>query len=142
MGTFDLTRRQLLGTGATLGVTAGVVGAAGVLSSDPGLEKFVQPLPIPRDAEPADTRDGVDYYELTMTEHEHQFHPDLPSTTVWGFEGATPSPVIRADRGERIKVSYDNSQLPSSHRLAIDDRIPGTQPADYDEHDGPVPDVR
>jgi len=138
-----VSRRRLLQASAALGLT-GVVPQGGVASaaSPPGLEKFVQPLPIPTVRDPDGRRDGADYYEIQMREFEQKVPPDLPPTTFWGFDGTVPGPVIRAQRNERIKVRFDNTSLPSDHLFEIDERIGGTSPADYDDYDGPVPDVR
>ncbi|MGA8196832.1 MAG: multicopper oxidase domain-containing protein [Acetobacteraceae bacterium] len=54
------------------------------------------------------------YYELHMREANVQLHPDYPpnSTTVWGFNGQVPGPLIRANYGESTLVRYYND-LPS-----------------------------
>ncbi|WP_225336500.1 multicopper oxidase family protein [Halomicrobium urmianum] len=138
----DLSRRRLLRTGAALGLAGFVPQAAGASTSSPDLEKFVQPMPVPEVREPDGRREGADYYDVAIEEFEQQVHPDLPPTTLWGFEGSVPGPVIRARRNERIKLRFDNSGLPADHLFEVDDRIKGTSPDDYDDHDGPVPDVR
>lgn len=110
--------------------------------SEPELEKFVQPLPIPSVYEPDGKRKGADYYEIPIREFDQQVHPDLPPATFWGFDGTVPGPVVKARRNEQIKLQFDNSELPSDHLFDVDDRIHGTLPEDYPDHDGPVPDVR
>ncbi len=137
-----LSRRQLLQTGAALGVVGLVPRAVEAAESSPDLEKFVQPLPIPDVRQPDGQREGADYYEVSIEEFEQQVHPDLPPTTLWGFGGSVPGPVIEARRNQRVKLRFDNSDLPTDHLFEIDERIPGTAPEDYDDHDGPVPDVR
>lgn len=139
-----LSRRQVLRAGAALGIagTLPVRTGAAVVESSPDLEKFVQPLPIPDVRDPDGRRKGADYYEIPVTEFSTRLHPDLPATTLWGYDGQFPGPVIRARRNERIKVRFDNSGLPTDHLLTVDDRISGTKPEDYPDFDGPVPEVR
>lgn len=140
----DLSRRRLLQAGAVAGVAGTLPNGIGtaVAESSPALEKYVQPVPIPEVREPDGKRKGADYYEIPVVEFEKRLHPDLPETTLWGFDGSYPGPIIRTRRNERIKVRFDNSDLPEEHLLDIDDRINGTDPADYPDYDGPVPDVR
>ena len=138
-----LSRRQLLQTAAGLGIAGAVPWAtAAAAESTPDLEKFVQALPIPEVREPDGERDGTAYYEIPLQEFEQQVHPDLPATTFWGFDATVPGPVITARRNERIKLRFDNSGLPSEHLFEIDERVGGISSEDYDDYDGPVPDVR
>ncbi|MFD1513720.1 multicopper oxidase family protein [Halomarina rubra] len=138
-----LNRRQFMKAGTALGVggvlTWGVTTAA---ESSPDLEKFVQPLPIPSVREADGRMRGKDYYEIPMEQVERTVHPDLPPTTMWGFDGEVPGPVIEAQQNERIHVRYDNSALPEEHILSVDEFVHGTKPEDYENHDGPVPEVR
>jgi len=52
------------------------------------------------------------YYELTMKQAEVTIHPDYGTTTIWGFNGDAPGPLIRANYGEPVLVRYYND-LPS-----------------------------
>jgi FtsP/CotA-like multicopper oxidase with cupredoxin domain len=52
------------------------------------------------------------FYELVMQEARHKFHPDYAATTVWGFDGQVPGPIIHARYGEPIVVRFHN-HLPS-----------------------------
>jgi FtsP/CotA-like multicopper oxidase with cupredoxin domain len=52
------------------------------------------------------------FYELVMQEAPHKFHPDFAATTVWGFDGQVPGPIIHARYGEPIVVRFHN-HLPS-----------------------------
>src|SRR3984957_3158003 len=56
-----------------------------------------------------------------MREAYVQLHPDYPpnSTTVWGFNGQVPGPLIRANYGESTLVRYYN-ELPSVTKPAPD----------------------
>jgi len=136
-----LTRRRLLQSCAALGVASAVPGYA-TAESEPDLEKFVQPLPVPSVREPDGKREGADYYEIPLREFEQNVHPDLPPTTFWGFDGTVPGPVVKARRNERVELRFDNTDLPSDHLFDVDERVHGTSPEDYPGHDAPVPDVR
>ena len=139
-----INRRNLLkATGATIGLAGGLPISTGrVVAGASNLAKYVQPLPIPEVREPDGTREGTDYYEIPIEEFSKRLHPDLPETTLWGFDGEFPGPIIQARRNERIEVRFDNTNLPSEHLLNVDDRIVGTKPEDYPGYDGPVPEVR
>jgi FtsP/CotA-like multicopper oxidase with cupredoxin domain len=52
------------------------------------------------------------FYELFMQEAQLRVHPDYEKTTVWGFDGQVPGPLIRAQYGQPVLVRYHNS-LPS-----------------------------
>jgi FtsP/CotA-like multicopper oxidase with cupredoxin domain len=140
---FDpLSRRRLLRAGAALGLAGALPGTAAATGSSPDLEKFVQPLPVPSVREPDGRRDGADYHEVQIEEVQQEAHPDLPPTTFWGFDGSVPGPVIRARKNQRLELEFDNSGLPDEHLFDIDGRVGGTDPEDYHDYDGPVPDVR
>ncbi|XVH33067.1 multicopper oxidase domain-containing protein (plasmid) [Haloferacaceae archaeon DSL9] len=110
--------------------------------SSPDLEKYAQPVPIPEVKEPDGKRRGADYYEVPITEFTQRLHPDLPATRLWGFDDSFPGPIIKARRNRRIAVHFDNSDLPDEHLFTVDERIGGTDPEDYPDYDGPVPEVR
>jgi FtsP/CotA-like multicopper oxidase with cupredoxin domain len=61
------------------------------------------------------------FYELHMQQANVQLHPDYPqnSTTIWGFNGQAPGPLIRAKYGESTLVRYYN-ELPSVKVPAVD----------------------
>ena len=52
------------------------------------------------------------FYELVMQEAQAKLHPDYGPTTIWGFDGRFPGPVIKASYGEPVLVRYHN-HLPS-----------------------------
>jgi FtsP/CotA-like multicopper oxidase with cupredoxin domain len=52
------------------------------------------------------------FYEMVMQEATHKFHPDYGGTTIWGFDGQLPGPLIKANYGEPILVRFHN-HLPS-----------------------------
>lgn len=142
----EISRRKLLQAGASLGIVGAIPQSMSTVAaeSSPTLEKFVQPLPTLEEREPDGTRDGVDAYDIPVKEFTQNLHPDLPDTTLWGFDGVYPGPLITAERGEPIQVRFDNSFLPDTHLLEVDKRIGGTTPENYhyDGFDGPVPEVR
>ncbi|MFC3960190.1 multicopper oxidase family protein [Halovivax cerinus] len=147
----NLTRRRLL-------QATGAVGAASLVStnvtamemegptygehSSPDLDKYVHELPVPEVRDPDGKRFGVDYHEVTVEESTHRFHPDLPETTIWGFDGQFPGPVIAAKRWEPIAVEFDNGDMPDEHLFDVDTRIDGTTTENYHDYAGPVPEVR
>jgi FtsP/CotA-like multicopper oxidase with cupredoxin domain len=139
-----LSRRRLLQTGAALGVAGTIplsaTRAAG--ESSISLDKYVQPLPIPEVREPDGKQEGSDAYQIPVTEFTQNLHPDLPETTLWGFDGVYPGPIIETQRNQPVSVRFDNSHLPEDHLLNVDYRIHGTTPENYPGYDGPVPEVR
>ena len=59
---------------------------------------------------------------------EHRFHRDLPTSSIWGFEGTYPGPTIEAERGQPVTVEWRNElagPFPVSDTLA-------PQPTDAD----------
>lgn len=107
------------------------------------LKKFVAPLPLPGSglalATPNKTlynQTGAqaDFYKIVMGQYRQSFHPDLPTTKLWGYADATSqSPKwsylgasIVATKGTPVRVNFVNS-LPDLHPLPIDNTIPGAE---------------
>lgn len=90
----------------------------------PTLEKYKDPLPIPRVVNPVETKNGKPYYELEMTEFYQNLHSDMPDTKVWGYDNSYPGPTIQAHTDKPIYVKWIN-RLPSTHFLPIDKTIHG-----------------
>jgi len=86
------------------------------------LEKWVDEVPRPGVIEPTGTKDGQPHYEVEMREFEQKIHRDLPTTTVWGYDGQFPGPTIEAQQGEPIYVQWQN-KLPDDHLLPEDSTI-------------------
>jgi spore coat protein A len=86
------------------------------------LEKWVDEVPRPGVIEPTGTKDGQPNYEVEMREFEQKIHRDLPTTTVWGYDGQFPGPTIEAQQGEPIYVQWQN-KLPDDHLLPEDSTI-------------------
>ncbi|WP_368900691.1 multicopper oxidase family protein [Oceanobacillus oncorhynchi] len=90
------------------------------------LEKFVDPLPNLQPLKPdKKTGDGV-HYEITMKQFKRKLHRDLPATTLWGYNGQFPGPMIEANRDEPVHVAWLN-QLPNKHLLPVDVSIHGLE---------------
>jgi len=90
----------------------------------PKLEKFVDPLPKLNLLKPKEKKkDGV-HYEMTMQQFRSKVHRDLPATTLWGFNGQFPGPIIEAMKDEPVHVTWLN-QLPNTHLLPVDLSIHG-----------------
>jgi FtsP/CotA-like multicopper oxidase with cupredoxin domain len=53
-------------------------------------------------------------YELHVKEAKQKFHPSIPPTTVWGFDGQFPGPTFKARYGQPNLVRFYN-ELPASH---------------------------
>jgi FtsP/CotA-like multicopper oxidase with cupredoxin domain len=54
------------------------------------------------------------HYEVKTKPGIHQFHPELPPTPIWGYDGIVPGPTFIAHQGEPILVRFKN-QLPFDH---------------------------
>lgn len=139
----DVSRRRLLKASAALGIVGSIAQRSLADSSgSPHLEKYVQELPIPEEREADGKRRGADYHEITVEEARHSFHPDLGETTIWGFDGQFPGPLLAPRCNQRLAVEFDNSQLPAEHLFEVDQRMEGTTTENYHGYDGPVPEVR
>ena len=77
-----------------------------------GLTKFLDALRVPPVLRP---QRG----ELTVTTRRTRvrLHSQLPSTTVWGYDGHVPGPTIEVRRGEPVRIRWRNG---------IEGRIPLT----------------
>src|SRR5467141_248977 len=69
------------------------------------LAPFVDRLPLPSRL-PTAERDGQ--LTVRMRAATHQFHRDLPSSSIWGFEGTVPGPTIEAERGQPVTIEWRN----------------------------------
>ena len=91
------------------------------------LDRYIDPLPIPKRLIPYGTsKDGI-LYRMRMLEFTKQMHSQLPPTRLWGYEGQYPGPTIEAFRDKPIVVRWEN-HLPSQHIFEIDPRIHGAMP--------------
>lgn len=53
------------------------------------------------------------FYEMRVMEASHQFHPNYPIQTIWGYDGITPGPLFHSRYGEPIVVRIHND-LPAN----------------------------
>ncbi len=91
------------------------------------LERYIDPLPIPKRLRSYGTSQGKIQYRIRMLECRQQLHSQLPPTTLWGFEGQYPGPTIEALQNRPIGVRWEN-HLPARHLFEIDGRIHGAGP--------------
>jgi FtsP/CotA-like multicopper oxidase with cupredoxin domain len=69
------------------------------------LAPYVDALPLPSRLI-ASEHDGC--LTVRIRAASHQFHRDLPASSIWGFEGTVPGPTIEAERGQPIAVEWRN----------------------------------
>jgi FtsP/CotA-like multicopper oxidase with cupredoxin domain len=79
------------------------------------LEPFVDPLPLPSRLIAAE-HDGR--LTVRIRAGEHQFHRDLPPSSIWGYEGTIPGPTIEAERGQPVAVDWLN-ELSGSFPVSV-----------------------
>ena len=95
--------------------------------SPASLERYIDPLPIPKRLRPYRTSPGKTQYRMRILECRQQLHSQLPPTTLWGFEGQYPGPTIEALQNRPIEVRWEN-HLPARHLFEIDAHIHGAGP--------------
>jgi len=91
------------------------------------LDRFIDPLPVPRRIEPSGKNGDVLLYSVRMREFEQRLHSQLPPTRLWGYEGQYPGPIFEARRGHPVQVEWIND-LPLQHLFTIDPHIHGAMP--------------
>jgi spore coat protein A, manganese oxidase len=68
---------------------------------------------------------GTDYYEIVAKQFSQQLHPDIPSSTFWGYADAKTldskylGGAIVAQRNRPVKLKLTNN-LPAQHILPVD----------------------
>ena len=99
------------------------------------LTKFVDPLPNPlaNVISPVGSLDGMDLYQVSMTQFSQQLHDELDPTTVWGYNGTYPGPTFEVQRNQPVKVEWINSLVdgvgaPLPHLLPLDTSLHGAEP--------------
>ena len=109
-------------------------------AQSPPMTRWVDPLPVPPVAATAkpprklDLPKSADYYVITMSASQHQFHRDLGPATVWtyGQPRKTPvllGPTIVAQTDKPVVIKWINN-LPTDPNLfplkaSIDPTVPG-----------------
>jgi spore coat protein A, manganese oxidase len=63
---------------------------------------------------------GTLQYALTMQQVTHDFHPDLKQVPMFSYGGTWPGPVIEAEQGKPLRVSWLNGLVGKSLRALID----------------------
>jgi spore coat protein A len=111
-----VTRRELI----QAGLAASLLHPSPVIDVN-RLAKFIEPLTIPPLA-----LIQAGHCRLTMRQIQKQIHPDLPPTTLWGFNSSSPGPTIEARRDQPLSIEWINA-LPEQHLLPIDHSIPGAE---------------
>jgi spore coat protein A, manganese oxidase len=86
--------------------------------------KFVDKLTILPVLIPCRKDQSHTYYEVKMTEFKQSLHSELNDTTVWGYEGSYPGPIIEVESGEKAFIKWINN-LPKKHLLPIDYTVHG-----------------
>jgi FtsP/CotA-like multicopper oxidase with cupredoxin domain len=109
-----LSRREILVSGAT--AMAGVAIAARAQESAP--EPSAPPAPttavtVPNGSTlPWKLVNGAKVYHLIAEPFTHEFAPGLRAEC-WGYNGATPGPLIEAVEGDRVRI-YVTNRLPEA----------------------------
>jgi spore coat protein A len=91
------------------------------------IDRYIDPLPIPKRLTPHSTRKDKVQYRVRMVEFKHQMHSQLPPTNAWGYEGQYPGPTIEAMSGVPVEVIWEN-RLPTRHIFQVDPHIHGAMP--------------
>jgi FtsP/CotA-like multicopper oxidase with cupredoxin domain len=79
-----------------------------------GPEPTESPQPALGEARPVDHQgwklfSAQRFYEQSVVEARHRFHPQLPEDTLWTFDGVFPGPTFHARYGEPILVRRRNA---------------------------------
>src|ERR1700735_5103323 len=63
------------------------------------VDRYIDPLPIPKRLDPDRTNRGQDEYRVRMLEFSQRLHSQLPPTRLWGYEGKYPGPTFEVSPG-------------------------------------------
>ena len=95
------------------------------------LERWADALPIPRLAVASESisisKTRVPLYRIAARQFQAKVHRDLPPTTFWGYEGASPGPIFETRSGQGLAVEWVNN-LPTRHLLPVDHTLHGAEP--------------
>ncbi|KAJ4346273.1 hypothetical protein N0V95_005538 [Ascochyta clinopodiicola] len=75
---------------------------------------FQNPLPFPKDKSPlytytnATTGNSIDYYEIDVQPFEQQVYPGLKPAKLVGYDGTSPGPTFRMEKGREAVVRFKN----------------------------------
>jgi spore coat protein A len=92
------------------------------------LRKFVDPLPLPAPLRPIGAQNGLPYFEIAMQQFRQQLHSDLAPTTLWGYDGRYPGPLIEATIGQALRFRWTNEIAGGSFLIpgVFDPNLEGT----------------
>lgn len=139
----DAGRRELLASGTALAAGATLMSTTGpargkTILKSPPTTPFLVPLPVsppkspvaalvpPAGRLPSGQEAGraahqrsaefvpKKFYELRVKPVQHSFHPELPTQTMWGYDGMLPGPTFVARYHEPVVVRIFN-ELPAGH---------------------------
>lgn len=117
----------ILAEQAKAGGTEGNPPVSSAYRTPNSLQRYIDPLPIPKRLAPYAQHKDETLFHVRMLEFKQQLHSQLPPTRLWGYEGHYPGPTIEAFRGRAIEVQWEN-HLPSQHIFSIDPHIHGAMP--------------
>jgi spore coat protein A len=98
-----------------------------IYQTSPTVNRYIDPLPIPKRLTPQSTHKDKVQYSVRMSEFTHQMHSQLPPTRVWGYEGQYPGPTFDVMSGVPVEVRWENA-LPEKHIFQVDPHIHGAMP--------------
>src|SRR5690348_3092118 len=92
------------------------------------LTKYLDPLFYPSTAQPVDKLQSTKYYEIKMSQFQQKLHSQLPPTTLWGYNGSFPGPIIEARSQETTLVKWINNLTTPNYLIpgAFDASLHGT----------------
>lgn len=93
----------------------------------PILERYVDPLRVPRRLRPVRSGKEGDEYVIRLLEFSRRLHSQLPPTRLWGFDGEYPGPTFDVWRGRPVVAEWQN-HLPTRHLFVVDPHIHGAMP--------------
>jgi spore coat protein A len=91
------------------------------------IDRYIDPLPIPKKLECAERHKDADVFHVRMVEFRRKLHSQLAPTKLWGYEGQYPGPTIETLQGRAVEIHWEN-RLPQQHLFTVDQRIHGAMP--------------
>ncbi|KAJ9639000.1 hypothetical protein H2201_005910 [Coniosporium apollinis] len=118
---FDKMIRASLGAWGLLGLLSQSAFAADDQWLSPVYKDFYsKPLPFPPNKAPKltytnpNTGAAIDYYEVEIKEFEQQVYPGLKPARLVGYDGVSPGPTFRVERGRETVVRFINKAVMAS----------------------------
>lgn len=135
-----MNRRDFLCTTAGVAAFLGNARNSYPFAQSAPLQKWAQRIrgvtEIPISAPAADPVYGaaVDFHQIEIVEYADTLHPDLPPTTLWGYNPLNPlvpgvtkrhlGGLIVAEKGKAVRLRATNG-LPARHILPVDPTVDG-----------------